>query len=50
VTEVRNIDGRLVCLIDETTGGVEIRNKRCITLIERHDDGRISIIQVKDPK
>lgn len=49
MTEVRNIDGHLVCLLDETTGAVEIRYKKCITLIEPHYDGRISIIQVKDP-
>jgi predicted Rdx family selenoprotein len=45
--EVRNADGRLVCRVDETTGAVEIRVKDCVTLIEREQDGGITIVNGK---
>ena len=42
--EIRNSDGRLVCLVDEHTGAVEISVKGCVTLIKRNILGEISII------
>lgn len=46
--EVRNSDGRLVCLIDENTGAVEICIKGCVTLIEQLPDGEIRITNSKE--
>ena len=49
MNEVRNLDGRLVCCIDETTGTVEIRIKNCTTLIKRNLDGTMKVVNVKKP-
>lgn len=46
--EVRNLDGRLVCRLDATTGTVEIKIKDCTTLIKRHPDGTIDVVNLKD--
>lgn len=46
MSEVRNLDGRLVCLIDEFTGTVEIKIKDCITIIKRNVDGKTEIINL----
>ena len=47
--EIRNSDGRLVCRIDEVSGTVEIIVKGCVTLIERSKDGKVNIINRKQP-
>ena len=47
--EIRNIDGRLVCFVDEATGTVEIKIKNCTTLIKRSLDGTTEIVNIKTP-
>ena len=47
--EIRNIDGRLVCFVDEATGTVEIKIKNCTTLIKRNPDGTTKIENTKTP-
>jgi hypothetical protein len=42
--EIRNLEGRLVCLVDERTGTVEIVIKDCVTLIKHTSDGGIKVI------
>ncbi len=43
MSEVRNLDGRLVCFIDEATGTIEIKMKGCTTIIKRNLDGTVEI-------
>ncbi len=47
--EIRNIDNRLVCRIDEGTGTVEIKIKDCTTLVKRNQDGTYAVINTKKP-
>jgi hypothetical protein len=47
MNEVRNLDGRLVCRLDVTTGMVEIKIKDCTTLIRRLPNGKIDVINLK---
>ena len=47
--EIRNIDNRLVCRIDEDTGTIEIKIKDCTTLIKRNQDGKCAVINTKEP-
>lgn len=49
MSEIRNLDGRLVCRVDDTTGTVEIKIKDCITLIKVKPDGTTEVINRKDP-
>jgi hypothetical protein len=42
--EVRNIQGKLVCRIDEEGKIVEIAVKGCITVIRFSEDGKVSVI------
>jgi len=48
LSEIRNLDGKLVCLLDEATGAVEIKMKGCITRIKLNPDGTANIIHLKD--
>jgi hypothetical protein len=48
MSEIRNLDGRLVCRIDESTGTVEIKIKDCITLIRVDAKGKTEIINLKN--
>jgi len=45
--EIRNSDGRLVCMVNENTGAVEICIKGCVTIIERAPNGEIKVINSK---
>jgi len=47
MSEVRNIDGRLVCCVDGATGTVEIKIKDCITLIQIKPDGTTEVVNRK---
>ena len=47
MSEVRNIDGRLVCRLDETTDTTEIVIKGCVTLIKRVGNGKYEIVNTK---
>ncbi len=49
MSEIRNLDGKLVCLLDETTGAVEIKMKGCVTRIKLNPDGTANIVHLKDP-
>lgn len=46
--EVRNLDGRLVCQIDDSAGTVEIKMKACTTTIKRNPDGTTEVINNKN--
>lgn len=47
---VRNSDGRLVCRINESAITViEIRIKNCVTLIKLNSNGKVEIINTKNP-
>jgi len=48
MSEVRNLDGRLVCRVDNTSGTVEIKIKGCTTLIKRNSNGTTEIINHKN--
>lgn len=48
MNEVRNLDGRLVCCLDDATGTVEIKIKDCTTVIKRNPDGTIEIVNLKN--
>lgn len=43
MSEVRNIKGNLVCLIDDATGTIEIKIKGYTTIIKRNSDGTTEI-------
>lgn len=47
MNEIRNLDEKLVCLIDDESGTVEIKLKGCITLIKVNKDGTTKIINRK---
>jgi len=47
MSEIRNLDGRLVCRVDEMTGTVEIKIKDCITLIQVKPDGTTEVVNRK---
>lgn len=49
MSEIRNLDGRLVCCIDEASSIVEIKVKDCITLIKINQDGTTKVINRKNP-
>lgn len=49
MNEVRNLDGRLVCRVDDATGTVEIKIKDCTTVIKRNPDGTIEVMNIKNP-
>jgi hypothetical protein len=46
--EVRNLDRKLVCRVDDAQGIVEIALKNCKTLIRLTPDGKIEISQTRD--
>ncbi len=48
MNEVRNLDGRLVCCLDDDTGTVEIKIKGCTTVIKRNPDGTTEIVNLKN--
>ena len=48
MNEVRNLDGRLVCCLDDATGTVEIKIKDCTTVIKRNPDGTTEIVNLKN--
>lgn len=48
MSEVRNLDGKLVCRVYEATGTVEIKIKDCITLIKRNADGTTEVVNLKN--
>lgn len=48
MSEVRNLDGKLVCRVDDATGIVEIKIKNCTTLIKMNSDGTAEIINRKN--
>jgi len=48
VREVRNIDGRLVCFVDDAAGVVEIKIKDCITKITIAQGGKTEVTNKKD--
>jgi hypothetical protein len=45
--EVRNSDGRLVCMVDPKTRAIEIRRRRARTLIRLRPDGVLFIFNSK---
>ncbi len=47
MSEIRNLDGKLVCRIDDASGIVEIKIKDCITLIKVNPDGSTKVINRK---
>lgn len=47
MSEIRNLDGKLVCRIDDASGIVEIKIKNCITLIKINPDGTTKVINRK---
>lgn len=47
MSEIRNLDGKLVCLIDNKSGTVEIKIKDCITVIKINPDGTTKVINRK---
>ncbi len=49
MSEIRNLDGKLVCRIDDVSGIVEIKVKDCITLIKVNPDGITKVINRKNP-
>ncbi len=51
MSEIRNLDGRLVCRIDDAADTLEIniKIKDCITLIKVNPDGKMEVINRKDP-
>ena len=49
MNEVRNLDGRLVCRVDDGTGTVEIKSKDCVTLIKMNPNGTTEIMNLKNP-
>jgi len=48
MSEIRNLDGKLVCRVDEASGIVEIKVKGCITQIKLNPDGTAKVIHRKD--
>ena len=48
--DVRNIDGRLVCRVNEQTGVIEISVKGCITRIKQQPDGKFNIVNIKEQR
>ncbi len=47
MSEIRNLDGKLVCRVDDASGIVEIKIKDCITLIKVNQDGTTKVINRK---
>jgi len=47
MSEIRNLDGRLVCRVDDATSTVEIKVKDCITLIQVKPDGTTEVVNRK---
>ena len=45
--DVRNIDGRLVCQVDEKTGAIEIKTKNCKTIIKPKPDSMPEITNTR---
>lgn len=46
--EVRNLDRKLVCCVDEARGVVVIALKNCKTLIRLTPDGKVEISHTRD--
>ena len=44
---VYNSDGHLVCRVNKISGAVEIRDKKCVTLVERPQAGIVKIKNFK---
>ena len=49
MSEIRNLDGKLVCRIDHASGTLEIKVKGCITLIKVNSDGTTEVVNRKNP-
>ncbi|MEG3071804.1 MAG: hypothetical protein HQP61_10905 [Peptococcaceae bacterium] len=49
MSEIRNLDGKLVCRIDHASGTLEIKVKDCITLIKVNPDGTTEVVNRKNP-
>ena len=49
MSEIRNLDGKLVCRIDYASGTLEIKVKDCITLIKVNPDGTTEVVNRKNP-
>jgi CRP-like cAMP-binding protein len=43
MTDIRNIQGKLVCRVDKASKSVEIVVKGCITVIRFSDDGKVNV-------
>jgi hypothetical protein len=48
MSEIRNLDGKLVCRIDHVSGTLEIKVKDCITLIKVNPDGTTEVVNRKN--
>lgn len=47
MTEVRNLNGKLVCRIDEKKSAVEIVHKGCKTVIHFQPDGTAEVLNTE---
>ena len=45
--EIRNLDRKLVCCVDEANGIVEIALKNCKTLIRLAQNGKIEVTNMR---
>lgn len=45
--DVKNLNGKLVCRIDETKGFIEIAIKDCKTLISLNPNGKIKVVNTR---
>jgi hypothetical protein len=43
MTDIRNIQGKLVCRVDKASKSVEIVVKGCVTVIRFSDDGKVNV-------
>ena len=46
--EVRNLDSKLVCRVDDARGIVEIAQRNCKTVIRLKPEGKIEIINTRN--
>jgi hypothetical protein len=49
LTEVRNLDNRLVCMLDRETGRVVTLRKNCVTVVSPPNTGNVSVVNCKIP-
>jgi hypothetical protein len=47
LTEVRNLDNRLVCMLDRQNGRVVSLNKNCVTVLSPLNNGNVSVVSCK---